>query len=233
MITDLFDVLSEALHWNFGFAMLGSFLWGVTSILLSPCHLSSIPLVVGFINSHSGVTTKKSFHLSFVFSIGILLSIAGIGAFTAAIGRMLGDIGTAGNYIVAAVFFVVGLFLLDIIDLSRFGINVSGTRFKGLKAALVLGLIFGIGLGPCAFAFMAPVLGVVFELSQTNLPQAILLLTAFATGHCIVIVLFGSAAGFVQRYLHWTEQSRAVSYVKRICGVLIILAGVYLIYATI
>ena len=30
---------------------------------------------------------------------------------------------------------------------------------KGLLAAFVLGLIFGIALGPCTFAYMAPMLG--------------------------------------------------------------------------
>jgi cytochrome c-type biogenesis protein len=232
MITDLFDFLSEALYRDFGFAMLGSFLWGIASILLSPCHLSSVPLVVGFINSQPGVTTKKSFQLSLVFSFGILLTIAAMGLITAALGRMLGDIGSAGNYIVAAVFFVVGLYLLEVIDLSRFGLNLSGTKYRGMKAALVLGLIFGIGLGPCAFAFMAPVLGVVFELSHTAPANAVALLAAFAVGHCLVIVLFGTAAGLVQRYLNWNERSKSVTYIKRICGTLIILAGFYLIYST-
>jgi len=232
MISDLFDFLSEALYQSFAVSMLASFLWGVASILLSPCHLSSLPLGIGFIQSHSGITTKKSFSLSLWFSLGILITIALIGLLTAALGRMLGDLGSIGNYIVAVVFFIVGLYFFDVIDLSRFGVNVKGTRYKGWLAALVLGLIFGIGLGPCAFAFMAPVLGVVFELAQTQMWNAVLLLLAFAVGHCIVIVLFGTAAGKVQRYLNWTEQSKAFVVVKRICGALIILGGVYMIYST-
>jgi cytochrome c-type biogenesis protein len=232
MISSLFDFLSEALYQNFAFAVLASFLWGIASILLSPCHLASLPLVIGFINSQPGVTTRKSFQLSLVFSVGILITIAAIGLLTAALGRMLGDVGSIGTYVVAIVFFIVGLYFLDVIDLSRLGINVTGTKQKGLRAALVLGLIFGIGLGPCAFAFMAPVLGVVFEIAHTNLLNAVLLLSAFAVGHCLVIVLFGTAAGKVQQYLRWSEQSKALKYVKRVCGVLIILGGVYMIYNT-
>jgi cytochrome c-type biogenesis protein len=232
MITDLFDFLSEALTRGAAAGMLASFLWGVASILLSPCHLSSLPLVVGFINAQPGVTPKKSFHLSLVFAAGILLTIAAMGLITAAMGRIIGDVGDIGNYLVAGVFFLVGLYLLDVIDLSRFGWNISGTRFKGLLAALVLGLLFGIGLGPCAFAFMAPVLGVVFELSQSDALFAIGLLGAFAIGHCLVIVLFGTGAGLVQRYLNWTSRSRTVTMIKRVCGVLVILAGIYFISTT-
>lgn len=232
MINELFDFLSGALYQSFALALVASFLWGIASILLSPCHLSSIPLVIGFINAHSGITTGRSFKLSLLFAVGILITIAGIGLVTASLGRLLGDVGSVGNYVVALVFFIVGLYFFDVIDLSRFGINVTGTKYKGWLAALVLGLIFGIGLGPCAFAFMAPVLGVVFEIAQSHLVNAVALLLAFALGHCSVIVLFGTAAGRVQKYLNWTESSKAFVAVKRVCGVLIILGGVYMIYGT-
>ncbi len=232
MIDSLFEFFSDALTRNFSLALLGSFLWGTASILLSPCHLSSIPLVIGFINAQSGITAVKSFRLSLVFAVGILITIAIIGIVTASLGRLMGDVGTAGTWLVAGIFFLIGLYFFDVIDLSRLGIGLRGTRFKGWPAALVLGLLFGIGLGPCAFAFMAPVLGVVFEISRTQTLNAILLLAAFALGHCLVIVLFGTAAGKVQQYLRWSEGSRSLKYMKRACGVLVMLGGVFLIYNT-
>lgn len=230
---DMFDFLYEALYENFEYAIMASFAWGILSIVLSPCHLSSIPLVIGFINSQAEVSAKKSFNLSLVFSVGILITIALIGLVTASLGRIMGDVGAVGNYLTAAVFFFVGLFFLDVIDLSRLGLKISGTKHKGYTAALVLGLLFGIGLGPCTFAFMAPVLGVVFELAQTNLMNAIILMLAFALGHCFVIVLAGTLAGKMQQYLNWSGKSNAIKYVKKVCGVLIILGGCYFIYITI
>jgi cytochrome c-type biogenesis protein len=109
---------------------------------------------------------------------------------------------------------------------------MSGTRFKGLIAAFILGLIFGIGLGPCTFAFMAPILGVVFEVSSKDWILALSLLTAFALGHVSVIVLAGTLTQKVQQYLNWTENSKVSSYIKKICGVLVLLGGFYLIYNT-
>ena len=41
------------------------------------------------------------------------ITIAAIGAITAAAGRMMGDVGRYGNYFVAAIFFLVGLYLLE------------------------------------------------------------------------------------------------------------------------
>ncbi|MFH1609667.1 MAG: cytochrome C biogenesis protein, partial [Candidatus Bipolaricaulota bacterium] len=80
-------------------------------------------------------------------------------------------------------------------------------------------------------AYMAPMLGVTFGLATTSLVYAGVLLAMYAIGHCAVIVLAGTFMGMVQRYLNWTEKSRGTVIVKRVCGVLVILGGLYLIYA--
>lgn len=232
MIEWLFDTLSNLLYQNFWLATFSAFVWGLLSIILSPCHLSSIPLIIGFLSSQGEISLRRTFNLSLVFALGILITIAIIGAITFAMGRLMGDVGTFGNYLVAAVFFAVGLYMLDIIPLPWDGAKMSGTRFKGLPAALVLGLIFGIGLGPCTFAFMAPILGVVFQVSSTDMVLAISLLIAFSLGHAFVIVLAGTLTKKVQQYLNWTENSKTTLYIKRICGILVIFGGIYLIYTT-
>jgi len=103
---------------------------------------------------------------------------------------------------------------------------------KGLLAAFLLGLIFGIALGPCTFAFMAPMLGVTFKLAASNFLYGAALLLAYGVGHCSVIVAAGTSTELVQRFLNWNEQSRGVTAVKYICGVLVILGGLWLIYSS-
>ena len=232
MIEEIFSFLSTALTENTGVAIFASFGWGILSILLSPCHLSSIPLIIGFINSQGEISLKRTFYVSLVFAVGILITIALIGFITASLGSLMGDVGSIGNYIVAAVFFVIGLYLLGIIKLPWDNANIKTTKQKGLIAAFILGLLFGIGLGPCTFAYMAPILGVVFEVASSNLPYAFILLLAFGIGHCSIIVLAGTMTKKVQEYLNWTENSKVVSYIKKICGVLVILGGIYMIYIT-
>lgn len=200
------------------------------SILLSPCHLASIPLIVGFIDKHGRTSTRHAFWLSTLFASGILFTIAVIGVITASLGRMMGDIGAWGNYLVAAVFLIVGLHLLGVIPLSFSGANPGATQRKGLLAALVLGLVFGIALGPCTFAYMAPILAITIQVAATRLHYGILLLLAYGVGHCSVIVAAGTSTEFVQRYLNWSEESRGAVLIKQVCGVLVILGGLYLIY---
>jgi cytochrome c-type biogenesis protein len=104
-------------------------------------------------------------------------------------------------------------------------------KAKGLLAALILGLVFGIALGPCTFAYMAPMLGVTFKLARTNMLYGVLLLLTYGVGHCSVIVLAGTSTEVVQTYLDWNEVSKGAVVLKRICGLLVILGGLYLIYS--
>lgn len=230
MLEQLFISLSHAVEGSAGLALGAAFTWGMLSILLSPCHLASIPLIVGFIDKQGRITTRRAFTISFLFAVGILITIGVIGVITAAAGRMMGDVGQWGNYAVAIIFFIVGLYLLDVIRLPMPDAAQPGMKRKGMLAALVLGLVFGIALGPCTFAFMAPMLAMTFKLASTNLPYGILLLLLYGVGHCAVIVLAGTFTGVVQQYLDWNEKSRGAVMLKKICGVLVLCGGLYLIY---
>lgn len=138
--------------------------------------------------------------------------------------------GRYGNYFVAVIFFVVGLHLLEVFTLPFSGPGQVRLKRKGMLAAFILGLVFGVALGPCTFAYMAPMLGITFKYTSSNPGYGILLLLAYAVGHCSVIVFAGTFTEAVQRYLNWNEKSKGALIVKKICGVLIILGGLWLIY---
>ena len=230
MLETIFVGLSRAVEGHPAIALLASMAWGILSIILSPCHLASIPLIVGFIDEQGRISTKRAFVISLVFSLGILITIAAIGALTAAAGRMMGDIGRTGNYLVAIVFFGVGLHLIGIIPMPWSGPGSVGTKKRGILAAFLLGLIFGVALGPCTFAYMAPMLAVTFRIAATQMVYGIALLAMYGVGHCSVIVLAGTFTEVVQHYLNWTVQSKGAVTLRKICGILVILGGFYLLY---
>lgn len=229
-IQELFSALSRALEGSMAWAALAACVWGILSILLSPCHLASIPLIVGFIDQQGRIPTRRAFALSLLFSLGILATIALIGAATAMAGRMLGDIGRWGNYGVAAIFFIVGLHLLDVIRLPLPGATQPGVKRKGLLAAFILGLVFGVALGPCTFAYMAPMLAITFKLSSTRAVFGAFLLLMYGIGHCGVIVLAGTSYEWIEQYLKWNEHSKGATRVKYICGILVILGGLWMLF---
>ena len=228
----LFNYLAHAIEGAPLIAIFASSVWGILSILLSPCHLASIPLIVGFINGQGKISTKRAFSISVLFAFGILLTIAVIGIITAAAGRMLGDVGKFGNYFVAVIFFIVGLHLIGVIPLPFSGPGQIAMKRKGMLAAFILGLVFGIALGPCTFAYMAPMLTVAFNLAETNLIYGMLLLLSYGVGHCSVIVFAGTFTEVIQHYLNWSERSKGALILKKICGLLVILGGLYMLYTS-
>ena len=205
-------------------------LWGVLSIVLSPCHLASIPLVVGFIHGQGRMSTKRAFLIALLFSIGIMITIALVGAVTAMAGRMLGDVGPVGAYVVAAVFFLMGLHLLGVVPMPWSRPDTAKMGGRGLTAAFTLGLVFGMALGPCTFAYAAPMLAVTFRMAGTNPAYGIVLLLLYGIGHCAIIVLAGTFTEAVQHYLNWNERSRGAIILRRACGILVLLAGLYILY---
>ena len=230
-MSELFSSLSSAVEGAPLVALSAAFIWGVLSIILSPCHLGSLPLIVGFISGQGLLTTRRAFTLALLFAAGILATIGLIGVVTAALGRMMGDVGRFGNYFVAAIFFLVGLYLLEVIPQLSLNSPAVKLKRKGYLAALILGLVFGIALGPCTFAYMAPMLAVAFRAGSKNLLFGSLLILAYGVGHTSVIVAAGTSAESVQRFLNWNEHSRGSLILKKVCGGLVILAGVYMVYS--
>ena len=228
---DIFDTLNHALEGTPHMALVAAFAWGILSLILSPCHLSSIPLIVGFISGQGHhIGTRRAFWLSLLFTLGLLFTIAIIGMVTAALGRIMGYIGAWVNYAVAALFFAVGLHLLDILPMPWAGVNPDFLKRKGPWAAFLLGLFFGLALGPCTFAFMAPVLGISLKMSANDMPYGVLLLTSYGFGHGLMIVLAGTSTDLVQRLLNWHRHKNGNTILKNLCGMLVLFGGLYLIF---
>ena len=224
----IFLYLYETMQGSAAIAVFGAFLWGLASILLSPCHLSSIPLIIGFINGRKNETVRKAFLQSLFFGLGILITIAIIGIITGMMGKMLGDTGIWGYIFLTAFFILFGLILLDVVKMPDFDSpNLARFTKKGFLTSFIVGLIFGIGLGPCTFAFKAPMLGFVFQASSNSLSYGILLMAAFAIGHIGVIVFAGTFVEWVEKYLKWSSGSKKTQILKKICGILVIIAGLY------
>jgi cytochrome c-type biogenesis protein len=78
---------------GFTYAVLGCFLWGVVSVLFSPCHLASIPLMIGYVAGQGRVVQgREAAGYASLFSLGLFISIALVGIACSLLGKMLGDI---------------------------------------------------------------------------------------------------------------------------------------------
>ncbi len=223
----LFSAFARSVAEGAGMAVAAAFAWGVASVLLSPCHLASIPLIVGFLGDRGPMPWARALGVSLAFAAGVLATITLLGVLTSWAGRIAGDVGAWGNWAVAAVFFAVGLHLLEVIQIPLPEAGRPGMKRTGAGAAFALGLVYGVALGPCTFAYMAPVLGAAFRFPARGLA----LTAAYGAGHCAVIALAGVSLPLVERVLHWNERSRGLALTKKACGVLVLAAGLWLVYS--
>lgn len=228
ILASLFAALSTMLEQSLALILVSAFLWGVLSVVLSPCHISSIPLVVGYVNRNGLQSRRSAIVTSLYFAGGVLISLLVIGAITSMMGVMLGDIGRTGVYLVGAVFILTGLWLLDLVRVPSCVVPIrSGQTALG---GVLMGFVFGAALGPCTFGFMFPVLAVVFKSADQNLLASIAIILSYAIGHSLVIVLAGVGVNQIQQFLNWDSKAKGTLWMKRLCGVAIILTGVYLTF---
>ena len=97
----------------------------------------------------------------------------------------------------------------------------------------MLGLLFGAALGPCTFAFMAPLLGLAFRSGAEAAAYGALLVAVYGLGHGAAIVAAGVSAGSVQRWLAWKNGERAARLLRGAAGLAVIAGGIYFLYTAI
>jgi len=185
-----FSSLMGSLEHVSGWTPLAAFAWGLASVALSPCHLTSVPLLVTFLGRMEG-QRLSSRRLAVLVTLGISLSLLVVAAVTFALGRILGDLWGVGPWLMVALLLLGGLNLMGAFELPSIGRLDPKRARPGSKSALVSGAILGTSLGPCTFSFFAPVLALFGTAHFTAL--ALASVAAFALGHLGVTFVLGFA----------------------------------------
>jgi cytochrome c-type biogenesis protein len=207
---------------------LGCFLWGMVSVLFSPCHLASIPLIVGYVaGQDQAMAGRRAALYAVLFTLGLFITIAVIGVICTLLGRMLGDVGPYMNLVVGAVLIWVALDILGVAACSMSNGLMARIKVKGLAGAFVLGLAYGILSGSCTFGFIAPILAIITV--QQKILTGLVFITLFGLGHCIPIALAGSSTALVKRFLANSAWQQGSQYFRKLAGVCIGALGVYFI----
>lgn len=227
----LFARLSVALEGSALIALFAALAWGVLSVILSPCHLATVPLIVAFVGGGSvGQPRRRAIVLSGAFASGMFTALALVGVIFAVAGHALQRYRAWGSYATAVILIAAGLSLLGLLPGNFQGLKPWAPERKGALAALAAGLFVGLGLSPCTLAYVAPILGVTFGAGATHATFGWVLLLAFAVGHCSVVAVAGVSTGMVQRFLDWNERSRGALVLKKVCGGLLLVGAATLFY---
>jgi cytochrome c-type biogenesis protein len=228
MLESFFLTINQWMEGATTLAALGCFLWGMVSVLFSPCHLASIPLIVAYVGGQESlVKPRQAAHYAVAFSVGLFITIALIGIICAFLGRMLGDVGNYWQILVGVILIWVALGMMGVEACSTSGSLLYRLNLRGIGGAFVLGLAYGVLSGSCTFGFIAPILAIITV--QQQVATGVLFITLFALGHCLPIVIAGSSTAMVRKLIENQAWQGAGLWFRKGAGALIAVLGIYFI----
>jgi cytochrome c-type biogenesis protein len=228
MLESVFLTVNEWIAGGTMIAALGCLLWGMISVVFSPCHLASIPLIVAYVGGQQTILKpREAAYYSVAFTSGLFITIALIGIICALLGRMLGDVGNYWQILIGLVLVWVALGMLGVEKCSMSGNLLYRLNLRGMFGALALGLAYGVLSGSCTFGFIAPILAIVTV--QQKVATGVLFILLFAIGHCLPIVVAGSSTAAVKRVLENSAWQGAGNWFRKGAGAVIAGLGIYFI----
>jgi cytochrome c-type biogenesis protein len=231
-MSEAFDIAFNYLYSGSYAALLGAFIWGVFSVILSPCGVAILPLVVGYIENSEESDVWTAFKISLAFCSGIVVNLLLIGALVVSVGAIFGGYEIWLTVFVGIIFIVIGLHLMGVFHIPWIiGGTVGQTKYGGLKGALILGTLSGLAIGPCSFAYATPILSLAAKLAGGNdVFSASAIIISYAIGYSILLVIAGTGAKWLSRFLNWQHGGKALRVLNFICGLALIAGGIYFLW---
>lgn len=220
---NLVEILKNS---NLFIGILVSLLGGLLASF-SPCSLSTIPLILGYVSQKKD--SKNNLKYSIFFSIGMIITFVILGIIFALIGKRIMIYGRWVNIILAIILIGVSLFLFDV---KGKGDDTKSCKVPNVKknvfGAFVSGILGGFITSPCTAPILIAIL--TFASVQGNLISGILYMLAYAIGSSVIIILAGTSLGFVEKLSTSEKYSKAGKIFKTIFGILTLLLALYLLY---
>lgn len=228
MLDSIFLTVNQWMTGGTAIAAAGCFLWGMISVLFSPCHMASIPLIVGYVGGQEKMVQPGQASIySVLFTTGLFITIALIGVVCALLGRMLGDVGNYWQILIGLILIWVALGMLGVEKCSMSGGLLYRLNLRGKFGAFALGLAYGVLSGSCTFGFIAPILAIITV--QEKVATGVILIVLFALGHCLPIVIAGSSTAAVKKMVENNTWNGAGVWFRKLAGTTIAVLGGYFI----
>jgi len=192
-----------------------SFLAGMAS-LLSPCVLPLIPIVVGY------SILNRSLREIFAFTGGFFLIFAVITIltviFTAALNAYLLHI----RMLAAIILVLVGIFFIFNPQIPR--LSFKSSTEGGVVGSFILGLLTCLAWSPCFGPYVVAIAA--YSTATGNVLYSALNMILFAAGFSLTLFILALLASRI----NFERISKYSSTIRIISGLVIVLAGIYLLW---
>ncbi|MEA4822843.1 MAG: cytochrome c biogenesis protein CcdA [Clostridiaceae bacterium] len=226
-MTVILESLSELITYSGWLAPLLALVAGMLTSI-TPCALSSIPLVVGYVGGISQRDTKRAFWLSVTFAGGAAVTFTVLGVAASLAGRLMGISASWWYIILGALMILMALQTWGIFEIIPSSYLISKNTKKGFAGAFIAGILGGIFSSPCSTPVLIALLAIVA--GKGSIVWGILLLLMYSIGHGILAIVAGTSISFVQKLSSSERYGKASTVLKTITGALILLIGFYMFY---
>ncbi len=227
MIDAWLSSLSTAIMDNVWLAPLLALLAGILTSF-TPCALSSIPLIVGYVSTSSQKNTKSAFGLSLTFAIGSAITFTLLGVIATISGQLIGTQASWWYVFLGVLMMLMALQTWGLYEIIPSSYLISKNKKRGYLGALLAGILGGIFSSPCSTPVLIALLAVVA--SNDSFVWGIMLLLLYSIGHGILAIICGTSIGFVQKLTLHKSYGTFSTVLKIIMGSAISLIGFYMFY---
>lgn len=226
-MNNVLEILSGVIKNNFWIAPIISLIAGILTSF-TPCSLSSVPLVIGYVGGIDSKEPKKAFKLSLIFALGSAVTFTSLGVIATMFGKMFRFTGDWWYLVLAILLIVMVLQLWEIINVIPQNNLLTKNKKRGYIGAFIAGILAGLFSSPCSTPVLIVLLAIVSV--KGSILYGIILLLLYSIGHSILVVVAGTSIGFVKRTKQSAKYEKINNIIKILLGILILVLALYMFY---
>ncbi len=222
-LSQIAEIISNSLWLAPLLALLAGILTSIT-----PCSLSSIPLIIGYVGGVGEKNTKKAFAYSAVFSLGTAIAFVTLGIIATSAGKLMGTSSDLWYMILGAIMVLMALQTWEIFNFIPSLNFITKNKKRGFIGAFFAGILGGIFSSPCSTPVLIALLAIVA--GEGNMIWGIVLMLLYSIGHSTLVMIAGTSIGFVQKISNSGRYATVSKIMKIIMGIAILLIGLYMFW---
>ena len=225
MLQGFFEkVLPQAVGGFSPFSFIIVYIGGVLTSI-SPCILTMIPVIVGYIGGHGGGEDRsrmRGLAMSATFVLGMSVTFSIFGIIAVMLGRVVGQVGDLWYYLLAGIAITMGLSMVGVINIRFPTLSRMPVKKGGFWPSFIIGLTFGLVASPCATPVLAVIITYVAATGSYYYGAA--LLFAYGLGHGLPLLIAGTFTGVIRQLPKFQKYS---GYISAGSGLVLIALGLY------
>lgn len=227
MVNEWLEQIAATINSNLWLAPLLALLAGVLTSV-TPCSLSNVPLIIGFVGGIGEKNTKKAFAYSATFALGTAVTFITLGIIASSLTILMARYMKIWYILLGVLMLLMALQIWEIFNFIP-SVNLVGKNKKrGFVGAFLAGILGGIFSSPCSTPVLIALLAIVS--GRGNLLWGMLLMLLYSVGHSALVMVAGTSMSFVRRINESERYGRFASVLKIVMGIAILIVGLYMFW---